>query len=277
MSWDGERWHQGIGQPNHQPQRRPMRRFRDRGSTAAIALLLLGLALPSVDASAATQSARTLLATWSADSKVVAYQEASSQVRYGGRWSAVSHKGYLGGKARAANARGAKATLKFSGAAVSWVGPIGPTRGQARVYIDGKLARTVNSWASSFRPSRVLFQKSWKSAGSHTISVVVLGTARHPTVTLDAFFVRLDAVSSVAPVDGASTPVGTLPSDASAPPTDPTPATPGLGGAAPSPTLAQALTSTPAPTLVAAPSATPAEEAAPDPGSFLSRSGGTLI
>ena len=68
------------------------------------------------------------------------YQETSSKISYRGTWATAHNADYLGGKARAAKAGKAKATLKFRGAAVSWVGPIGPTRGKARVYIDGKLA-----------------------------------------------------------------------------------------------------------------------------------------
>jgi mannan endo-1,4-beta-mannosidase len=284
MFWDGERRHPGDRRPQRQPQTRRNRRLRDWFSTAVMALVLVGLVVPSVDAAASTQSARTLLATWSADSKVVVYQETSSQIRYGGRWFDVYDSSYLGGKARAANASKATAFLQFRGAAVSWVGPIGSTRGKAQVYIDGKLATTVNSWSSSFSPSRVLFQKSWNIVGAHTISIVTLGTAGHPTVALDAFLVRLDTGSLGGPEDGAGASIGTLPPDVPGPPAGPTPVPPGLGGAAPDPTPTQAQTPTSMPTPVAtpiatptaAPSATPSPKSPPDSGGFLSRSGTTL-
>ena len=36
---------------------------------------------------------------------------------------------------------------------------MGPTRGSAKVYVDGKLAATVSLYATAFRPTRVLFKK----------------------------------------------------------------------------------------------------------------------
>ena len=197
MFWDGERWLPDDGQPIARPQLRSRRRFRNSISVGIMALVLVGLTLPMTGVVASTSSARTLLSTWSTGSKVAVYQESSRQISYHGRWATARNPSYLGGKARAARAGKASATLKFSGAAVSWVGPIGPTRGKAKVYIDGKLVKTVNTWASHFRPTRVLFQKSWSTAGAHAIKIVTLGTAHHPTVALDAFLVRLDTGANI--------------------------------------------------------------------------------
>ncbi len=49
--------------------------------------------------------------------------------------------------------------------AVSWIGPIGPTRGSAKVFIDGKLAGTVSLYTTAFRPTRVLFKQRLGQAG----------------------------------------------------------------------------------------------------------------
>ena len=143
MFWDGERWLPEEGHPQAQPVKRSSGGVRSRLSVAVMAIALVGLLLPVVgvagvaDVEASTQSARTLLATWSAESKVAVYQERNSKISYRGRWRTAYHSSYLGGKVRAANASKAKASLKFTGAAVSWVGPIGPGRGKARIYIDG--------------------------------------------------------------------------------------------------------------------------------------------
>ena len=195
MFWDGERWLPDDGRLPAQPRKRSDHHLRNRVSVAVIAMALVGLLLPIAgiagvnDVAASTGSARSLLTTWSADSKVAVYQESSSRISYRGNWATVRHPDYLGDKARAAKTSKAKATLKFKGAAVSWVGPVGPTRGKAKVYIDGKLVKTVNTWASHFRPARVLFQKSWKAVGTHRISIVTVGTRGHPTVAIDAFLV----------------------------------------------------------------------------------------
>ncbi len=250
MFWDGERWLPDDGQPIAQPQPRSRRRFRNSISAGIISLALVGLTLPMTGVLASTPSARTLLATWSASSKVTVYQESSRQISYHGRWVTARNAGYLGGKARAARAGKASATLKFSGAAVSWVGPVGPTRGKARVYVDGKLVKTVNTWASRFSSTRVLFQKSWSAVGAHTISIVAMGTARHPTVAIDAFLVRVDTGSTS--VAAAHIGKGTARPKPRVTPT-PTPKV----AAAPTPTPKVAAAPTPTPKVAAAPTPAP--------------------
>lgn len=126
------------------------------------------------------------------------YSEASSRVTYGGRWIRGYHADYSGGQVRFANQAGASATFSFSGTAVSWIGPVGPTRGMAKVYLDGRLVRTVNTYAARFRTGRVLFSAN-VAAGSHKLSIVAVGTKGHPTVAIDGFVVLNDPSSPKPP------------------------------------------------------------------------------
>ena len=41
----------------------------------------------------------------------------------------------------------------------------------------------------SFDPRATLFQASWKSAGEHSLKIVVLGTKGHAMVAIDDFVV----------------------------------------------------------------------------------------
>ena len=77
-----------------------------------------------------------------------------------------------------------------TGSNVAWVGTKATTRGQARVYIDGALASTVDLYAATTAAQSIAFTKSWPTAGAHTIAVEVVGTAGRPKVDVDAF-VRL--------------------------------------------------------------------------------------
>ena len=85
MFWDGERWLPDDGRPPAQPRKRSDHRLRNRFSIVVMAFALVGLLLPVAgitgvtDVAASTRSARTLLATWSADSKVAVYQEIQQQ------------------------------------------------------------------------------------------------------------------------------------------------------------------------------------------------------
>jgi hypothetical protein len=72
---------------------------------------------------------------------------------------------------------------------VGWVAAVGPTRGRADVFIDGRLAATVDLWAAESGDARVVFERSWPLRESHTIRVVVRGTSGHPRVDVDGFVV----------------------------------------------------------------------------------------
>jgi len=121
--------------------------------------------------------------------RVLAYQDKSASVRYSTGWGTSTSTSYYGGTARVSIRKGATATLTFSGRSVSWLAAVGPTRGQARVYIDGRLISTPNLYSTTGAARRVAFARSWTSVGTHTIRIVVVGTAGHPRVDLDSFFV----------------------------------------------------------------------------------------
>ena len=119
---------------------------------------------------------------------VLRYNETSPQIAYRGTWRSAGSSSYIGGKARYATARGAKATLAFTGRSVALIGPKGPTRGSARIYIDGRYVKTISQYSSSYRARQVVFAFNWARTGSHRIQVVVAGTARHPMVAIDAIY-----------------------------------------------------------------------------------------
>ena len=226
MYWNGDRWLPQEPERVAKPAHRSYRRFRDWAATGIMVVVLAGLALPFGDADAATISGTTLIANWSADSSVSVVQESSLRVGYKGTWRLAYHKSYLGGKAKSTDLAGARAAFKFKGNGIAWVGPMGPTRGKAKVYIDGTLVTTVDTWAASFRPTRVLFQRTWKSIGWHTISLVTSGTAGRPTVALDAFVQRRGPKSTTT-----SSPAPT-PTSSPAPSATPTPTPPSTTGPA---------------------------------------------
>ena len=114
--------------------------------------------------------------------------DASALITWKGKWSAVKLNKYLAGAARWTKSSGATATLRFKGTSVAWVGPVGGTRGKAKVYLDGKLVTTVDLRTASFHPRRVVFAANVKN-GSHTLVIKALGTRGRPTVAIDAIYV----------------------------------------------------------------------------------------
>jgi hypothetical protein len=117
------------------------------------------------------------------------FSESNAAVVYSGTWRSASLRAYAGGAVRYANGAGASASLTFTGHQVAWYGPVGPTRGQARVYIDGAYAGKVDLHRRSFSARKTLFSRTWSDAAEHTIRIEVVGTAGHPMVAVDEFVV----------------------------------------------------------------------------------------
>jgi beta-N-acetylhexosaminidase len=117
-------------------------------------------------------------------------QQSSTAVRFGGIWKMVASSSYSGGSTKYATAAGASASYTFTGSGIGWVTAVGPTRGSAKVYIDGVYKKTVSLHSSTTALRRIAYAINWRSQGRHTIKVVVVGSAGHPRIDVDAF-VRL--------------------------------------------------------------------------------------
>jgi hypothetical protein len=125
---------------------------------------------------------------WVTGPTVTASVAQETAASYTGTWVVASHPDYLGGDARASQTKGSKVTFTFDGPSFGLVGPTGPTRGKAEVYMDGELLITIDTYSASFRPRRVL-QTIFTSDASHTVTVRVLATSGRPWFAVDAFFV----------------------------------------------------------------------------------------
>jgi hypothetical protein len=113
--------------------------------------------------------------------------DGASAIRYGSSWSTASHSEYIGGRVHTTGTKDARVEVAFQGTSIAWVSPVGPTRGKARVYLDGTYVRVVDLYASAFRPRRVVFAMSVPD-GRHTLTIKAVGTAGRPQVGVDAFF-----------------------------------------------------------------------------------------
>jgi hypothetical protein len=199
---------------------------------------------------------------------VTTLQEHSPRITYSGTWTRAGHAEYLGGSASSTNSAGATASLTFTGRSIAWIGPTGPTRGMADVYLNGRFVRTINTYSARFTASRVLFSSSFATERERTLTIEALGTAGHPTVAIDALEIRGGETQE--------------PSTATKPGPQPTPTPrpartppPGRGQATPTPTPAPTPTPvaavtptpgpTPGPTGTPAPAPTPSATPTPTP------------
>jgi hypothetical protein len=117
------------------------------------------------------------------------YSERSSLIVYAGRWSRAEHRSYRGDTVRQAKRKGQTATFRFVGSQVAWNGPKGPTRGKAKVYIDGQYARTVDLYARRFDARSRIYTKAFGQSGAHALTISVVGTKGRPVVAIDEFLV----------------------------------------------------------------------------------------
>lgn len=117
------------------------------------------------------------------------YDDRSSLATYAGSWKVARQPGYFGATATYSTVPGANVSFILVGRSIEWFGPVGPTRGEARVSVDGDLIATIDLHRPAYRPNMRLFRRAWPEAGRHWISIEVVGTPGHPNVTIDSFVV----------------------------------------------------------------------------------------
>ena len=118
---------------------------------------------------------------------VVLRQNESPAITYTGSWTLGSAGSYSGGSVRYATAAGASLRYAFTGRSIGLVMSRRPDGGKVKVYLDGAYVATLDTAAPTPAYRHVLFSRTWASAGTHTLRLVVVGgTAGHARVDLDA-------------------------------------------------------------------------------------------
>src|SRR4051794_36654961 len=96
-----------------------------------------------------------------------------------GTWTNVANAGYYGGTVKRASGS-AQATLvpavqyTVSGNA-AWVSTLGPDQGLAQVQVDNGKQEVVDLYSATVQPRRVVWARDAMAAGTHTVTVTVLG------------------------------------------------------------------------------------------------------
>jgi hypothetical protein len=116
--------------------------------------------------------------------------EGSARIAYHGSWGKARFGAYVGGAVRYSTKSGASATVTFDGRRITWYGPVGPTRGKARILVDGVAVKVVDMHRSTFKSRVALFTKAWSTKGHHTLTIQVVGTKGHAMVAIDEFVTR---------------------------------------------------------------------------------------
>jgi hypothetical protein len=115
------------------------------------------------------------------------HQETSAALAWSGTWTRSALAGASGGHVRSSTQAGARATFTANMRAVGWAATRGPNRGKATMHADGAAAATVDLYATTVQPARVVYVRTWTTPGTHTVAVRAAGTAGRPRVDVDAF------------------------------------------------------------------------------------------
>jgi len=98
------------------------------------------------------------------------------ELTFPGGWKEVSDSNAFGGTLRVASRKGAEMTFAFRGNQIRLLGKVGPTGGQADVYLDGRKQMTlIDSWNPAVRYRQQLYSASGLPNSEHEIRVVLKG------------------------------------------------------------------------------------------------------
>jgi subtilisin len=131
------------------------------------------------------------------DITLTQFYEGTGFATYGGTWKQAKLASALGGATKYATAAGASVVMRFTGRSVGWISTVAPSRGSAKVYIDGVYQRTVVLTGTT-ATRRMVFAATVEP-GAHTLKVVVVGTSGRPRVDVDGFVVLSQGTVHSAP------------------------------------------------------------------------------
>ncbi|MCK4268515.1 MAG: hypothetical protein KAX16_06755, partial [Actinomycetia bacterium] len=79
------------------------------------------------------------------------------------------------GTVRYSTVAGDKITYSFAGRAVYLISTKAADRSKAKIYLDGKYTRIINTYSENTKYRKIVFQKRWKKNNKHTITIENIG------------------------------------------------------------------------------------------------------
>ncbi len=139
-----------------------------------------------------------------------------------GPWFRINGAAYSGGSAVQAMDPGAQVQLAFTGTGVKWIGYRDPWSGVAKVYLDGVLKATIDTYSSATQAQAVIYSVSGLANTAHNLRLVVTSrrkvtTAASKSRTIYGDWVWVDAFDVTAVVPTEATTVSTAPAPSPTP------------------------------------------------------------
>ena len=118
-------------------------------------------------------------------------EQTNPAVKWTGNWYVNNGRFNSGGSAKLTMDAGSRATFTFTGTSVSWIAYRDQWSGIGKVYMDGTLVKTVDTYASAAQAQTVAYTVSGLTLGTHTIAIEATGTknasAKSSWIWVDAF------------------------------------------------------------------------------------------
>lgn len=118
-------------------------------------------------------------------------EEHHPALRFTGRWYGNASPEHSDGRAILATDAGSRATINFNGTGVHWMAYRDEWSGIARVYVDGELKTTIDTYLSPARARTIPYTIDGLASGAHSLTIEATGT-RNPSskgawIWLDSF------------------------------------------------------------------------------------------
>ena len=99
--------------------------------------------------------------------------------QFKGTWANVTLSGAYGGGVRRSSTSASATIVPAMNYTVSgnaaWVSTLGPDQGLAQVQVDNGKPEVVDLYSATVQPGRVVWARDAMGAGTHTVTVTVLG------------------------------------------------------------------------------------------------------
>ncbi len=122
---------------------------------------------------------------------ITIFEENSASVTRTGRWVLSTNSMFSGRGYAYTRTAGSRMTARFTGEAVTVIGPKGPGYGRFVVYVDGVKRGAASQYASAVLHQQSLFTVTGLAPGRHTVEIRFLNTkdaaSSGTTVVIDAF------------------------------------------------------------------------------------------
>ena len=108
-----------------------------------------------------------------------------------GRWYANNNPAHSGGTSALATDAGSRVTVNFTGTGISWIAYRDEWSGIARVYLDGEMKTSIDTYLAPSQARSVLYNVGGLTPGTHSLVIEATGTrnasSKGSWVWVDAF------------------------------------------------------------------------------------------